>query len=110
MVTKYSYVDTGKFIYLVEWDVKKDKTNAKKHGLDFEEAKFVLLDENRLDYFDESHSQDELRYITIGSIGAIIFVVYTERHESFRIISARFATDEEQEEYYDHLQNLDSFR
>ena len=48
-------------------------------------------DENRLEYYDELHSDNEDRYITIGLIGGeafLVMVVYTERTESIRLISA----------------------
>lgn len=47
---------------------------------------------------------DEDRYITIGEISGmlvIVMVVYTEREEAIRIISARMATKKEKEAYYD---------
>ena len=50
-----------------------------------------------------SHSDDEDRYITIGEINGtayIVMVVYTEREEVTRIISARKATNKERRAYY----------
>lgn len=88
-----------------EWDEQKEKTNIKKHGLDFETASRVFDDENRLEWYDENHSEYEDRYITIGlidDIACIIMAVYTEREEAIRIISARRATKQEREMYYDY--------
>lgn len=51
-----------------EWYEQKEKTNIKKHGLDFETATRVFNDENRLEWYDEKHSEYEDRYITIGLI------------------------------------------
>jgi len=85
------------------WDDKKEKDNINIHGIDFSTAALVFGDSSRLEYFDESHSMDEDRYITIGSIDGLItvlFVVYTERKDSIRIISARCATKQERNEYY----------
>ena len=48
---------------------------------------------------------DEDRYITIGSVNGtvlILMVVYTERGDAVRIISARKATSQERRRYYDH--------
>ena len=88
-----------------EWDEQKEKINIKKHGLDFETAARVFQDENRLELFDEEHSEYEDRYITIGlinDVACVIMVVYTERGEAVRIISARKATRQEREMYYDY--------
>ena len=87
-----------------EWDSEKEKINITKHGLDFETASRVFYDENRIEKYDGEHSIDEDRYITIGEINGVAFVVmvvYTERKSAIRIISARKATKREKEEYYD---------
>ena len=83
-----------------EWDKEKERKNQEKHGVSFSEAARVFLDRKRIDKTDENHSEFEERRNTIGMIGKILFVVYTERKESVRIISARKATKEEQREYY----------
>lgn len=87
-----------------EWDDEKNKTNIKKHKISFSVAKFVFNDENRIEIFDELHSIDEERYITIGLIDQVpivVMVVYTERGQRIRLISARKATAEERRMYYD---------
>lgn len=87
-----------------EWDTEKEKINISKHGIDFETASHVFFDENRIEKYDEKHSYDEDRYITIGTINGVaivVMVVYTERDSAIRIISARKATKREREEYYD---------
>lgn len=92
---------------IFEWDDEKEKINIKKHKLDFETASYVFADENRLEIFDENHSTDEDRYITIGLINqvpVVVMVVYTEREESIRLISARKATPKERSLYYESLQ------
>lgn len=75
-----------------------------KHGLDFSTAALIFHDVNRLEWFDERHSEEEDRYITIGEIGGtavVVMVVYTERLEVIRLISARKATNEERRAYHD---------
>lgn len=82
----------------------KEKRNIVKHGLDFSTAALIFHDVNRLEWFDERHSEQEDRYITIGEIGGtavVVMVVYTERLEVIRIISARKATNAERRAYYD---------
>lgn len=85
----------------VEWDENKNIININKHGIDFITAAEVFFDDQRIEIFDSFHSLEEDRYITIGSIGDIVFVVYTERSEVIRLISARLATREERDMYYD---------
>ena len=58
-----------------EWDEKKAEINLEKHGISFETAAKVFLDEDRLEIYDEVHSTEEDRYITIGRAGEILFVV-----------------------------------
>lgn len=84
-----------------EWDDEKEQSNVEKHGIDFETAVKVFFDPNRIEYYDKSHSTDEDRFITIGFAGKILFVVYTERKETVRLISARLATGSERRRYYD---------
>ena len=51
--------------------------------------------------FDFEHSVDEDRYIAIGKVGDVLFVVFTERKDTIRLISARLATNAERSLYYD---------
>lgn len=83
-----------------EWDEEKNRINKKKHGIDFNIAIHVFDDENRIEIYDYEHSIDEDRYNTIGLVHEILFVVYTERKDSLRIISARLATSAERRLYY----------
>ena len=89
-----------------EWDDEKEKGNIKKYKISFSTAKFVFNDEYRLEIFDEEHSDDEERFNTIGMIdqvSVVVTVVYIERDERIRIISARKATPKERRMYYDGL-------
>lgn len=86
--------------YIVEWDEDKNKQNYQKHGIRFETAAFVFNDHDRIEYYDEDHSDTEDRYYTIGKVGDVMFVVYTERGAALRLISARYATKAEEEIYY----------
>ena len=86
-----------------EWDDEKERINIQKHGLDFSTAAHVFSDDCRIEKYDHSHSDDEDRYIVIGSINGyltIVTVSYTPRSNGtvIRIISARVSTKEEKEE------------
>ena len=83
-----------------EWDSDKAKSNWRKHTVSCEDAALVFADENRIERYDNEHSYDEDRYITIGKVESILFVIYTERGEITRLISARLATAKERRDYY----------
>lgn len=86
-----------------EWDENKNKTNIEKHGISFEEASSVFLDEEALIIADEEHGDDEERFILIGfSLRANLLVVchcYRQEDSIIRIISARKADKKESEQY-----------
>ena len=52
-----------------DWDDQKAKTNERKHGVSFEEARTVFYDENARLRYDPDHSLDEERYILLGISG-----------------------------------------
>jgi uncharacterized DUF497 family protein len=88
-----------------EWDERKNEINKKTHGVSFELASRVFLDEKRIEKFDAEHSTwNEARLNIIGRVSGILilFVVCTERNEKMRIISARRAEPKEEEEYYEN--------
>lgn len=83
-----------------EWDEKKAAENYAKHGVSFRFATRVFKDPFAVERVDNRHSYGEERFILIGAVGEIVlFVVYTEREERIRLISARRATKQEQEDY-----------
>ena len=84
----------------VEWDESKNLINIQKHRISFDTAALVFADEDRIEYYDVVHSTDEDRYVVIGMVQNILFVVYTMRGDITRIISARLATKTEREMYY----------
>lgn len=92
-----------------EWDENKNKLNIKNHGIDFQAASTVFLDENRVEIPDTLHSQFEERFVVLGLMAGtpvVLFVVYTERGKVTRLISAREATREEEEGYYNGYYSL----
>lgn len=86
--------------YKFEWDDEKYKINIKKHGIRFETAANVFLDKNAIFYYDELHSDDEDRIKIVGMVEKVLSVIYTERGEVNRIISARKADKSEEADYY----------
>ena len=85
---------------LVEWDENKNQINIRKHGISFATAALVFADEERIEYYDRLHSLEEDRYVVLGCVQGILYVVYTMRGEAARLISARMATPKEREIYY----------
>ena len=87
-----------------DWDTAKNLANMRKHGISFEEAQTVFLDENAIRYFDPDHSGDEDRFLMLGmSFRLRILVVchcYKESDSVIRIISARRANRKEQQSYW----------
>ncbi len=86
---------------LFEWDEEKAAANLIKHGISFQDAILVFNDENYIEFYDAAHSVYEDRYNIIGMVEDVLFVVYTERRNRTRIISARIATPYERRLYYD---------
>lgn len=84
-----------------EWDEEKNRINQQKHRISFETAAYVFDDPYHIEMYDFEHSLEEDRYIAIGMVGDVLFVVFTERRETVRIISARLATNIERRLYYD---------
>ena len=87
-----------------EWSEQKARSNLKKHGVSFDEAKTVFDDPLYVDFYDPRHSLDEHRYIIIGlsNLGRILIVSYTEREHVIRLIGARELTRGELKNYEEH--------
>lgn len=84
-----------------EWDKLKASLNIRKHGVCFEEASTVFSDPLALTIYDPLHSEDEDRYVTLGESQRrrLLVVVFTDRDDRIRIISAREATRRERKDY-----------
>jgi hypothetical protein len=89
-----------------EWDEEKNKLNKKKHGISFETAQMVFQDPYRIEFYDDENSKNEQRYDVIGMVNDMLFVVYTERVNKIRLISARLATNLERRIYDDYNNNI----
>ena len=84
-----------------EWDDDKAVSNLRKHGVSFEAAKLAFDDRFHVEWPDTSEAYGEGRFVLIGLVaGRLLYVVYTEREDRIRIISARQASKHEQQEYY----------
>ena len=63
----------------IQWDDEKNLINLKKHGVSLKTARMVFADEDRLEWQDLAHSDDEERYKVLGRVGNILLVIYTQR-------------------------------
>jgi uncharacterized protein len=77
-----------------EWDEQKATANIRKHGVSFDEAASVFLDQLAVSGPDPDHSVGEFRYITFGmsSLGQLLAISHTYRPGAIRINSARRIT------------------
>ena len=84
-----------------DWDLEKAALNARKHRVTFEEAMSVFRDPLSLTVADIAHSDVEERLILIGlsDRNRLLVVVYTERENHLRLISAGVANPEERRKY-----------
>jgi uncharacterized DUF497 family protein len=86
-----------------EWDAQKAETNLRKHGVSFEEARTVFLDEDALQRPDDDRSDDEDRFVLLGLSGQMRTLVvchcYRQDDEVIRLISARKANSVERAQY-----------
>ena len=86
---------------LFEWDPGKAITNKRIHGITFDEASTAFKDTLSLTIYDPLHSENENRFILIGSShkNRLLVVVHIERGDKIRIISARKAKKKERQYY-----------
>ncbi|WP_461256584.1 BrnT family toxin [Treponema sp. R80B11-R83G3] len=113
-----------------EWDENKDRQNKKKHGFSFNEILEIFDDPSFLEGYDYEHSIKEERYYGIGCLNNVLYIIafYTLREisvsgdgnqnlssgknkpprvvERRRLISARRADSEEQENYNDYFKKI----
>jgi uncharacterized DUF497 family protein len=85
-----------------EWHDAKAEANLQAHGVSFDLAKTVFKDPLAVERLDDREDYGEERFVIIGMAEGrvVLFVAYTEREERIRIISARRATQNEQDDYF----------
>jgi uncharacterized DUF497 family protein len=91
------------------WDPDKSASNKEKHGIDFDQAKEVFMDNNAI--VDQAKRvENEERWLAIGKTLKlfIVAIVFTIRDTTIRIISARQARKSEIKEYIRNLFKADT--
>lgn len=93
-------------VYQFDWDAAKAATNEQQHEISFELAMTVFRDRLALTVFDEEHSDEEERWVSIGVAenGMTLVVIHTFTPTTpgsalIRIISARRAKPRERKQY-----------
>ncbi len=82
-----------------EWDEAKRQSNIRKHGFDFVDVP-PLFDGYTVTVEDTRMAYDEQRWVTLGLLkGRVLVVAHTERGDKIRLISARKATQYEEDAY-----------
>ena len=86
-----------------EWHDAKAEANWQAHGVSFDLAKTVFKDPFAVERLDDREDYGEERFVLIGMAegNVVLFVAYTEREGRMRIISARRATQNEQDDYFE---------
>jgi uncharacterized DUF497 family protein len=81
------------------FDPDKSRRNLEKHGIDFETAQSLWLDERRVTF--DTAFQDENRSGVIAAYQERLWcAIYTIRDQSIRIISVRRARENEEAIYF----------
>ena len=79
-----------------QFDPEKAESNLKKHNVSFADAESVFYDDLTI-HQEDFDSEGETRFVAVGMdcVGQILVVIYTQRDDEIRLISARKATRNE---------------
>ena len=92
----YSTLEAQRFV----WDSDKAASNASRHGVRFEQAREVFLDQ--LAFYEDASPQDESRQACVGLTTDywLLYVVHVVREaDMLRLISARLAEPAKRRRY-----------
>ena len=82
------------------WDEVKRRSNYQKHAIDFADVDVAFDDPGAVIEEDESERYGEARFKIVAIVDAqLLSIVFTERDDIIRIISARPATKREKVNY-----------
>jgi len=88
---------------MVSWDETKRKKNLKDHGIDLAEIGCVF-DAPMVTVEDERQPYGEQRLQSLGWFrDRVVFLVWTERDDSARVISCRYGDKYETRAYFKAL-------
>lgn len=86
-----------------EWHDAKAEANLQAHGVSFDLATTVFKDPFAVERLDDREDYGEERFVIVGMAegNVVLFVAYTEREGRLRMISARRATQNEEDDYFE---------
>jgi len=88
---------------MITWDESKRKKNLKAHGIDLAEVACVF-DAPMVTVEDEREQYGEQRLRSLGWFrDRVVFLVWTERDDSARVISCRYGDKHETRTYFKAL-------
>ena len=88
-----------------EWDEVKRRSNVWRHGIDFAEV-VEAFDSEPLTYLDERFDYGEKRFRTFSLFkGRVVVIAHTQNEDVVRIISARWASRNEESTYFKEIWN-----
>ena len=87
---------------IASFDIQIFAQNLRLHGVSFEAATSVLKEAFAIEWIDDREDYGEERFVILGMSQeeGLLYVVYTEREQNIRIISARRVTQYEEDEYF----------
>ena len=89
-----------------EWDERKNQSNIAKHGIDFNDSKFIF-EKPLLLRTDDRKNYKEERFIGLGKLEDLVVVlVFTRRKNKIRIISVRKGNKQERKMYYERFEKI----
>jgi len=88
-----------------EWDEAKRRSNLWRHGIDFVEIVEVFAG-NPVTIADDRYNYGERRYSTLALFrGRVVSIAHTETEHVIRLISARWASKNEEITYFKEIAN-----
>ena len=88
-----------------EWDEAKRRRNLWRHGIDFAEVVEVFA-HNPFTVEDDRYDYGERRFSTLALFrGRVVFIAHTQTEHLIRLISARWATKNEEIIYFKEIAN-----
>ncbi len=98
---------TNQYSLKFEWDENKNKINIERHGIDFCDAR-LIFNYPMIIKTDDRKDYNEKRLVGLGILyGSVIFIVFTEREDTIRVISIRRANRNERKIYHEKFKKSD---
>ena len=88
-----------------EWDEAKRRSNLWRHGIDFAEVVEVFA-HSPVTFADTRYDYGEKRYWTLALFrGRVVSIAHTETEQVIRLISAHWASKNEEITYFKEIAN-----